>query len=59
MSPSLFMLGGQEEERAAQETAGVGSVAGERQREWAQVESVMGQRDATAGATGVWAESCP
>lgn len=44
------MLGGQGEERAAQETAVVGSVAEERQWEWAQVESVMGQRDATGGA---------
>ena len=53
------MLGGQGEERVAQESAGVGSVAGERQGEWAQVESVLGQRGAPGGATGVQAESCP
>ena len=31
-------------------------MAGERQGEWAQVESVTGQQDATGGVTGVQAE---
>lgn len=53
------MLGGQEEKTAARETAAVGSVARERQGEWAQVESGMGRQDAIGGATGVRAESCP
>ena len=51
------MLGGQGEERAAREKVGVRSVAGERQGEWVQAESTMGQGDATGGETGVWAES--